>query len=124
MRRHASVLPFDDFPFRQDMQIRTPRELGAFVRDARKRCSMTQVQVADRARVSRTWVVDLEAGKRTLEIGLVMSVLEILGISVELGEGGASTVRAAAEAADYGSLEIASAEALLDRVDQKAGSRS
>ena len=85
---------------------------------------MTQVQVADRARVSRTWVVDLEAGKRTLEIGLVMSVLEILGISVELGEGGASTVRAAAEAADYGSLEIASAEALLDRVDQKAGSRS
>lgn len=106
------------------MQIRTPRELGAFVRDARKRRGMTQAQLADRSQVSRTWVVDLEAGKRTLEIGLVMSVLEILGIIIELGQARALGGHAAAKAAAYGSLEIAPAEALLDRVDPKTASRS
>ena len=84
---------------------------------------MTQAQLADCARVSRTWVVDLEAGKRTLELGLVMSVLDILGISVELGQASASTGRAVAGAVNYGSLEIAPAEALLDRVDPKTSSR-
>lgn len=106
------------------MQIRTPRELGAFVRDVRKRREMTQAQLADRARVSRTWVIDLEAGKRTLEIGLVMSVLEILGIIIELGQARDLGGHAAAKAAAYGALEIAPAEALLDRVDPKTGSRS
>lgn len=106
------------------MQIRTPRELGAFVRDARKRRGMTQAELAERARVSRTWVVDLEAGKRTLEIGLVMSVLEILEIVMELGQGRALGGHAAAKATAYESLEIAPAEALLDRVDPKTGSRS
>lgn len=106
------------------MQIRTPRELGAFVRDARKGRGMTQAQLADRARVSRTWVVDLEAGKRTLEIGLVMSVLEILELIIELGQARALGGHAATKAAAYGSLEIAPAEALLDRVDPKTGPRS
>jgi HTH-type transcriptional regulator/antitoxin HipB len=102
------------------MQIRTPRALGAFVRDARKRRGMTQAQLADRARVSRTWVVDLEAGKRTLEIGLVMLVLEILGLIIKLEQARALGGHAAA----YGTLEIAPAETLLDRVDPKTGSRS
>jgi len=106
------------------MQIRTPRELGAFVRDVRKRRGMTQAQLAERARVSRTWMVDLEAGKRTLEIGLVMSVLDILGIIIDLGQARALSGHAAAKATAYSSLEIAPADALLDRVDPKTGSRS
>jgi len=106
------------------MQIRTPRELGAFVRDARKRREMTQAQLADRVRVSRTWIIDLEAGKRSLEIGLVMSVLEILGIVIEVGHPNAVRGHAAAKSAAYNSLEITPAKALLDRVDPKAGSRS
>lgn len=123
-RRHVTLPPFDDFSARHGMQIRTPRELGACVRDARRRLGMTQAQLADRARVSRTWVVDLEAGKRTLEVGLVLSVLELLGITVQLGQPGAPEERSDAKPAAYATLEIAPAQAVLDRVDPKTGSRS
>lgn len=102
------------------MRIRTPRELGTFIRNARTRRGLTQARLAACAGVSRTWVIDLEAGKRSLEIGRVMSVLDILGFGIELAE-----ARAAGEPASaYGGLEIAPAEAVLARLDPKAGSRS
>jgi HTH-type transcriptional regulator / antitoxin HipB len=51
------------------MIVRTSRDLGAAVRDARMRRSRTQAELADRIDVSRQWVIALELGKATAELG-------------------------------------------------------
>ncbi|NGM23882.1 helix-turn-helix transcriptional regulator [Roseomonas stagni] len=102
------------------MQVRTPRELGAFIRDTRKRQGLTQARLAERAGVSRSWVIDLEAGKHSLEIGLVLAVLDLLGIALHLGPPRAAS---ASQANPYAALEITPADAILARLDPKAGSR-
>ena len=92
------------------MLVRTPRELGAFVRDARTQRRLTQAELAKQVGVSRSWVIDLEAGKRTLEIGLVLLVLETLEIRLELSRVVSLTGRASAKSSAYATLEVAPVE--------------
>jgi y4mF family transcriptional regulator len=101
------------------MLVRTPRELGAFVRDARTQRRLTQAELAKQVGVSRSWVIDLEAGKRTLEIGLVLLVLETLEIRLELSRVVSLTGRASAKASTYATLEVAPVDAILGRVEPK-----
>ena len=49
------------------MRIRTADDLGRYVRDRRLAAALTQTDLAVRARVSRRWLSDLEAGKPTAE---------------------------------------------------------
>ena len=55
--------------------------LGAAVRSARKRHGLTQARLAATAKVSRLFVIELEAGHPRAELGKVLSVLDALGIS-------------------------------------------
>jgi HTH-type transcriptional regulator / antitoxin HipB len=64
--------------------IRTPSELGLAVRRARDDRGWTQAELASRARVGRPWLSELEAGKRTAELGRVLSVLDALGLAITL----------------------------------------
>ncbi|MCC5951001.1 MAG: helix-turn-helix transcriptional regulator [Acidimicrobiia bacterium] len=64
--------------------IRTPRELGLAIRRARSDRSWTQAELAERARVGRPWLSELEGGKRTAELGRVLAVLEALQLTVTL----------------------------------------
>ncbi|UCZ87784.1 hypothetical protein LGQ10_17445 [Pseudomonas sp. L5B5] len=45
---------------------------------------MTQRQLADTAGVGVRFIVDLEAGKETVRMGLVLVVLSALGININL----------------------------------------
>lgn len=54
--------------------------LGVAVRQRRQALTLTQQQLADRAVVGRRFIVDLERGKPTLEIGKVLTVTQALGL--------------------------------------------
>ena len=59
--------------------INTPAALGAAVHDARKRLGLTQPQLALAAGVGVRFVVELEAGKPSVRLEKVLSVLNALG---------------------------------------------
>jgi HTH-type transcriptional regulator/antitoxin HipB len=65
------------------MRIRTPLELGAFLRDLRKKRGLDQGSLAREVGVSRQWIVALEKGKPGAPIGLVFRTLNALGISFD-----------------------------------------
>ena len=65
------------------------KELGAFVANERKRQGITQLQLSQAADVGRRFVVELENGKETIQIGKFLKVLDTLGIDLSFtGPGG------------------------------------
>lgn len=69
-------------------QVRSPADIGAMVRSARKEQNLRQDELAGVSGVGIRFIVDLEAGKPTAQIGKVMHVLQILGCSIEISEPG------------------------------------
>jgi transcriptional regulator with XRE-family HTH domain len=45
---------------------------------------MSQAELADRAGVSRKWIYEFEAGKPAAELGLLLRVLDELGLAMDL----------------------------------------
>ena len=66
------------------MLVRTVRDLGAAVRDARLRLGWTQAELATRIGASRQWVISLERGKATAELGVALRAIAALGLVAEL----------------------------------------
>ena len=65
------------------MRIGSARDLGLVVRETRQDRGQTQAQLATKAGVSRRWLSDLEAGKATAELGLVLRTLQALGLGLD-----------------------------------------
>jgi HTH-type transcriptional regulator / antitoxin HipB len=68
------------------MFVRTPQQLGALIRERRKRLGLDQKTLADRVGVSRQWIVEIEGGKPRAAVGLVLRTLEALGLDLNIGE--------------------------------------
>ncbi len=66
------------------VQITDSAALGRMVRTARKGLGLTQPDLALTAGVGVRFIVELEKGKSTAQIGKVLLVLRTLGIVVEL----------------------------------------
>ena len=66
------------------MLIRTPADLGAIIRDRRRRLGMDQQTLAERLGVTRQWVLGVEKGKSGAAIGLVLRALSTLGITLSV----------------------------------------
>jgi y4mF family transcriptional regulator len=64
--------------------ILTPAEIGSLIRTTRKAQGMRQDQLAGAAGVGLRFVVDLEAGKPTVQVGKTLMVLQALGCSVAI----------------------------------------
>jgi HTH-type transcriptional regulator/antitoxin HipB len=64
--------------------IRTPRDIGALIRDRRKYQKLDQADLADMIGVNRRWVVEVERGKPRAEVGLVLKALQALGLTVAI----------------------------------------
>ena len=62
----------------------TPAEIGDTIRAARKASGLRQDELAGAADVGVRFIVDLEAGKPTAQIGKTLQVLEALGCSVQI----------------------------------------
>ena len=68
------------------MHIRTALELGAFLRDLRRKRGIDQGTLARQVGVSRQWIVAIEKGKPRAPIGLVLRTLNTLGVSLDVEE--------------------------------------
>ena len=66
------------------MRIQTAAELGAAIRNRRLDSGLTQAALADKAGVSRKWLVEVEAGKDSAEVGRVLDVLWAVGLRTDL----------------------------------------
>ena len=67
--------------------------LGQRIREARKVQGLTQQQFADIAGVGVRFLSELERGKETAEVGLVVKVLHTAGLELFLQPRGASAAR-------------------------------
>lgn len=67
----------------------TTEEIGLMVRESRKRQGLTQPSLAMVAGTGLRFIVDLEAGKATCQIGKVFQVLDALGIRLSAVDAGA-----------------------------------
>jgi len=62
----------------------TTAEIGDIVRTARKAAGLRQDELAGAAGVGLRFIVDLEAGKPTAQIGKTLQVLAALGCSLDI----------------------------------------
>lgn len=63
--------------------IRTPRDLGQALRQERKEQGLNQVELAGLSDVGNRFIVELEQGKATIELGKALQVAHMLGIRLE-----------------------------------------
>jgi y4mF family transcriptional regulator len=61
-----------------------PEKIGEMVRTARKKLGVTQRDLALTSGTGLRFIIDLEYGKPTCQLGKVLTVLHTLGISMEL----------------------------------------
>lgn len=59
-------------------------QLGRLVRQSRRAQGLTQDELALAAGLSRRFVIELEGGKATCQLGKVLHLLRILGVAVFL----------------------------------------
>ncbi len=62
----------------------TPEHIGTLVRNARKNLGVTQKDLAMTSGTGLRFIIDLEKGKNTCQLGKVLTVLQTLGIRIEL----------------------------------------
>jgi y4mF family transcriptional regulator len=62
--------------------VRTSAELGALVREQRKRLALKQLDVAGLGNTGNRFIVDLESGKPTAQLQKVLDVMDLLGLEV------------------------------------------
>ncbi len=58
-------------------------DLGAFIKDHRKKAGLTQLELADLAGVGKTTVFDIEKNKETVRLNSLLAVLRVLNIKIE-----------------------------------------
>ena len=68
------------------MRARTVRDFGASARERRESLGWSQKVLAERAGVTREWVVRFETGKVSVSLNRVFDVLTALGLTIELEE--------------------------------------
>jgi HTH-type transcriptional regulator/antitoxin HipB len=66
------------------MNIAKPRDVGRLIRARRRQLGWSQAALADRVHTTRRWISEIEHGKPTAEIGLVLATLQALGIAVRV----------------------------------------
>ncbi len=64
--------------------IQDPQQLGREIRRVRRAQGLTQDELALAAGVSRRFVIEVEGGKATSQVGKVLHLLRILGVRVHL----------------------------------------
>lgn len=62
----------------------TPEAVGKTIRETRKRLGVTQRDLAFASGTGLRFIIELERGKTTCQIGKVLRVLHALGASVEI----------------------------------------
>lgn len=64
--------------------IQSPDNIGRYIRKVRKELNVTQKDLALTAGTGLRFIIDLENGKPTCQIGKTLQVLRVLGIQLTL----------------------------------------
>ena len=64
--------------------IQSTEEIGQVIRHVRKQLGVTQSDLALAAGTGLRFIIDLEKGKSTCQIGKILQVLQVLGIQCDL----------------------------------------
>ena len=69
-------------------KIDNSEELGQYLLNERKKLNLTQKEIADYTDVGRRFIIELEKGKKTAQIGKIFEVLNGLGLELHLTKRG------------------------------------
>ena len=66
------------------MNIKTTEQLGTAIRSRRKQLKITQKELAMTCGTGLRFIIDLEKGKATCQVGKTLDILQALGLAVVL----------------------------------------
>jgi len=66
------------------MHVRTASAIGAAIRSRRRELKLDQAQLARKIGATRQWLITIEKGKDTAEIGMVLRALAALGLDLDV----------------------------------------
>jgi y4mF family transcriptional regulator len=72
------------------VKIEAPEDIGKLVRQRRKGAGLTLQEAAGMAGVGVRFLSELERGKSTLQLGLVLQVLQLFGLELHIHARGES----------------------------------
>ena len=70
------------------MNTLSPEQLGAAIRARRRQLKVTQKDVAMTCGTGLRFIIDLEKGKPTCQIGKILQVLQALGLKLQIASPG------------------------------------
>ncbi len=65
-------------------KINNPKELGKYLLEERKSLKLTQKEISEFCDVGRKFIIELEKGKATAQLGKVFELLNSLGLEFHL----------------------------------------
>jgi len=84
-------LPWCEIFLIGNMNTQSPEQLGATIRARRRQLKVTQKDVAMTCGTGLRFIIDLEKGKPTCQIGKILQVLQALGLKLQIASPGADT---------------------------------
>lgn len=73
------------------MDTKNPEQLGAAIRARRRQLKVTQKDLAMTCGTGLRFIIDLEKGKPTCQIGKTLQVLQALGLKLQIVSPGVDT---------------------------------
>jgi HTH-type transcriptional regulator/antitoxin HipB len=73
------------------MNTENPEQLGAAIRARRRQLKVTQKDLAMTCGTGLRFIIDLEKGKPTCQIGKTLHVLQALGLELQIASRGVDT---------------------------------
>jgi len=105
------------------MLLRTPRDLGALIRDRRRKLGLDQRALAERIGVSRQWVVEIEKGKPRAELGLVLRALAALDVHLAVDDAAPRGAATGANPRAVASAPVVDIDAIVTRARAPAAGK-
>ena len=79
------------FPIGNMDTTKNPEQLGATIRARRRQLKVTQKDLAMTCGTGLRFIIDLEKGKPTCQIGKILQVLQALGLKLQIASPGSDT---------------------------------
>jgi HTH-type transcriptional regulator/antitoxin HipB len=70
------------------VRVNSMRDFAVAVRGRRRDLGLSQADLAARVGVSRAWIIAVESAKSSVEFGLVLRLLDHLGLALDVAERG------------------------------------
>ncbi len=73
-----------DDKMKPSTKIKNPKELGQYLLKERKNLKLTQKEISEFADIGRKFIIEVEKGKTTAQLGKIFELLNSLGLELHL----------------------------------------